>query len=190
LKKFLLVSLTILSVLNTLAAPVKFVANVKEGEVHFNAIGNPDFLKVEGKGEGPSGEVSIDGKKLSARMSFALSTLDTGIKKRNEHMKEKYLKVGTHPEALLVIENVDLSHDYSASKKFPELIKYKGKLTLNGVSKDIESEIKSASKPGVHELSSDFAIKLTDFGIEIPSFAGVTIADEVKIQVKTRLKAN
>jgi polyisoprenoid-binding protein YceI len=168
-------------------AATQFKAEPKNGSVVFQAVGNPDFLKIEGKGLGPSGVVSIDGQTLSGELSFDLASLDTGISKRDEHMKEKYLKVAQHPRSTLKLSSLPLSESFDPQKNYLKGGELKGQLTLNGVTKDVTGRWKAERDGKEQDVESEFKIKLSDFGIEIPSFAGVTVADEVKLLVNAGL---
>lgn len=66
------------------AAPLK--ADKSKGQVVFEAVGKPSFLKIKGQGEGPEGEVSV-ADKVTGSFKFKMATLDTGIGLRNDHMK-------------------------------------------------------------------------------------------------------
>ncbi len=171
------------------AIAAKYILNStpQKGNVSFRAIGKPAFLKIDGKGEGPSGNVQITENKISGEMTFALKTLDTGIELRDEHMKEKYLKVNESPTATLKFSNQELSTAYD-----PNLMQLKGPsvkaiLTLNKVSKEVAVDWKSEKKGGDLFVLSQFNLKLSDFNIEIPEYAGIKVADEVKVEVQSTL---
>jgi polyisoprenoid-binding protein YceI len=168
-------------------AATNFKSEPKEGSVVFQAVGNPDFLKIEGKGKGPSGQLTVDGQQLSGELAFDLGTLDTGIAKRDEHMKEKYLKVKQHPRSTLKLESLALAESYDPAKNNLKGGPLKGLLTLNGVTKPVAGTWKAIADGKGQDVESEFQIKLSDFGIDIPSFAGVTVADDVKLQVTAGL---
>src|SRR5688500_7674882 len=77
------------------------------GAVEVLAIGKPAFIKIRGKGAPPSGEIRIDGKKVSGAFEFDVASIDTGIGLRNEHMRDKYLHVKEHPKAKLEITQLE-----------------------------------------------------------------------------------
>src|SRR5689334_7763540 len=72
-----------------------------KGEVEFRAKGHPNAIKIVRKGSAPHGVLNIEGQKVTGKVSFDLSSLDTGIKLRTRHMREKYLEVERFPEAVL-----------------------------------------------------------------------------------------
>lgn len=150
------------------AAPEKLVP--AGGEVKMTVIGKPSLIKINGKGEAPTGELKITDGKVNGEFKFDLSTLDTGIELRDEHMRDKYLQVNEHPEATLKIK--DLEQKPSGE--------FKGELTLHGVTKPVTGQFKMGDKKSVEAA---FKIKLSDYQIDIPKYMGITVADEVDVKV-------
>jgi len=160
----------------------------QSGSVAFTAMGNPAFISIEGKGKGTSGELSVKNNIAKGVFKFKLTTLDTGIDTRNEHMKNKYLKTDEYPEATLEISNLELPKNYTPAAGLGGG-KFVGKLTLKGVTRDITGTFESKGKnQGKEAIVAKFDIKLSDFGVEIPSFAGITVANNVDIAVDTTLE--
>lgn len=169
------------------AANYTLSSTPQKGNVSFRAIGKPAFLKIDGKGEGPLGTLQIDGNKMSGEMTFALKTLDTGIELRDEHMKEKYLKVNENPTASLKFSKQELSAPFDISAMQLKGPAIKAILTLNKLSKEVSVDFKSENKGKELLVTSNFSIKLSDFNIEIPEYAGIKVADEVKLEVQSIL---
>lgn len=162
----------------------------QKGTVSFRAIGKPAFLKIDGKGEGPTGNIQVEGNKMSGEMTFALKTLDTGIELRDEHMKDKYLKIKESPTATLKFSNQELNTAFDTSAMQLKGPAIKATLTLNKVSKELSVDWKSENKGSELLVTSNFSIKLSDYNIEIPEYAGIKVADEVKVEVQSTLSAN
>lgn len=162
---------------------------VKSGKTEFTAIGNPSFMKIKGEGEKPVGDIKIDGAKATGSFEFNLNTLDTGIGLRNRHMKENYLKTNQNPKATLQLEKLvvpmkDGEPQIEALKKYP----FRGLLTLNGTTKPVKGFLNTERSGKDLQVSAEFSIKITDFKIEVPSYAGITVADEVKIATEVLLE--
>ena len=68
--------------------------NVSSTKVEFLAIGKPSAIKIRGKGEKLESKLQLAGKTLTGQFVFDLTSLNTGIDTRDEHMKEKYLETG------------------------------------------------------------------------------------------------
>lgn len=151
------------------------------GGVEFLAIGKPQFIKIHGKGTPSKGTISLDGEKISGNLEFDVSSLDTEIPKRNEHMKEKYLEVGKYPKATLELKSAKPLKGWSLAK--PELkdADFEGELTLHGTKKPVQGKFTITDKSAA---SVTFKVKLSDYKIDIPSYLGVTVAEDVEVTVK------
>lgn len=161
-----------------LAAVTKLIPD--GGEIKILAIGRPSFIKVEGKGAPATGEIKVDQGIASAQIKFELNSLDTGIELRNQHMKEKYLEVAQHPEALLELDGLPIG---TWSPQKPELkpTSFSGNLKLHGVTKLVQGTLEIAAG-GI--VTATMKIKMSDFNIQIPTYMGITVADEVEVKVK------
>lgn len=153
----------------------------KGGSVEALAVGKPTFIKIRGKGEAPAGQMKIDGKKATGSFEFKMATLDTGIEMRNEHMREKYLQVKEFPTAKLEIKELTLKEDFNPAKPKAGEQPFEGQLTMHGQTKPVSGTFTVGEK---RDVGAEFKIKLSDFKVDIPKYLGVTVADEVKIEVK------
>jgi len=170
----------------TAAAAVSVDLSKGKREVVFKAVGKPSFLKITGEDEdekGLSGTVTKDGDRFGGKAIFKLDVLTTGIDLRDEHMKEKYLQTKQHPNAELVIKQLPWGKDDKSDfeeKKGP----FKGEFTVRGVTKPVEGEATVARQSGKIEAEVSFKFKITDYGIELPSFQGVTVAEDVTVELE------
>jgi polyisoprenoid-binding protein YceI len=160
----------------------KFTAQPAAGEVSFTAVGRPSLLKIVGKAKGPEGAVLVDGGKLSGEFKFDLRGLETGISMRDTHMKDKYLEVGKYPEAVLKLKDVPYAEGATT-------VPFTGSLLLHGVEKPISGTAKVEPDAAGAKVASDFEIKTTDFGIEIPKYMGITVTESVKVSVNLHAQA-
>ena len=142
---------------------------IQESAIHFLAIGNPSAIKIHGKSLTAKGLIEKN-VTLSGTITTDLNQADTGISLRNKHMKEKYIEVQKYPEATLFFENLSVSAtEFSAT------------LTLHGVKKHISGRVQLKEDKQKISGNLEFPIKLSEFQIAIPSFAGITVAEEVII---------
>jgi polyisoprenoid-binding protein YceI len=179
----LLLLTTSVNALANAASPVDSAAKslaIKSGKVEFLAIGKPSFLKVRGIGAAPTGELKLSGSKASGEFTFDLSSLDTEIALRNEHMKDKYLEVGKFPKATIRFKDVEAKE--GAKSTIP------AELELHGVKKTVSMDAELKPEGESKKATGTFKFKLTDFGIAIPSHLGITIADEVTVTIESVLK--
>jgi polyisoprenoid-binding protein YceI len=157
------------------------------GEVQFRAIGHPSALHVVGKGLGPDGTAIIKSAVASADLSFDVASLNTGIEVRDRHMKEKYLETEKFPKANLKITALTLPNDFSKGAFTFSSAPFSGMLTLHGTTAPVTgtADVQWDGKDAI-AMTALFSIKLTQFGITIPSFSGITIADQVEITVTSK----
>lgn len=157
------------------------------GKIEFTAVGRPSAIKINGHGPGPEGDVALSksdkGYRLSGEARFDLDALETGIGMRDRHMKEKYLETGKFKTASLKLDG-DLT---TALVEQGGEIKTTGRLNLHGVEKPVDIALKIEKDGERLKGVSRFTIKLSDYGIDIPRFSGVTVADDVEIVAETSL---
>jgi polyisoprenoid-binding protein YceI len=153
------------------------------GAVEFRAIGRPSSLKVIGKGPPAKGNFTVKDRDVSGKAHFKLSDLDTGIGLRNKHMKEKYLEVEKYPEATLTLSQLKLPKDLVGNTTIDE-VPFEGKLKLHGVEKTVKGTAEIRKNADQVSVQSKFGFKLSDYGIDVPKYAGITVADEVQVSVQ------
>jgi polyisoprenoid-binding protein YceI len=154
-------------------------AKLDKGEVaiSFEAVGQPSFLKVHGKSErGLRGTLENKGDSVSGFGVFSLESLETGIDLRDQHMKNKYLEVNKYPVTKLTLDPIPL---HKATAEIP----FHGTLELHGQKKPIGGTVTLNPDNSKLRANFSFTLKLSDFHIEPPSFAKITIQDAIKISV-------
>ncbi len=93
-----------------------------------------------------------------------LASLSTGIKLRDDHMKDKYLEVQKHPTADLTVGECQNG-------------KGKGKLKVRGVEKEVTGTCVAQGK----NVEAKFEISLADFKIEGIRYMGAGVKDKAEI---------
>ncbi len=188
--KSIITCLIILQSANLLAKTETMAVDTKNSTVEFMAIGSPSAIKIKGEKAKVDGVVQIENNKLQAVLKVDLNSFETGMEMRDEHMKENYLQTNK-PEnkfAQLEIQNLNIPSEYWKNNKELNL-DFSGDLTLHGVKKSIIGKILLSpyrEKFPVNTIS-ELKVKLSDYKIDIPSFAGITVADDVNITVKLPL---
>lgn len=161
-------------------------ADQAKGAVEFTAIGRPSALKIQGKGTGPQGTLMIEGARAFGHLTFDLDSLDTGIRTRNDHMKLKYLETGKYRQATLFLPKLIVPDLIRSRRLNPETeaVPFAGMLLLHGVKKPVSGFARLEKDGDQMKVSANFGIKIADYGISTPSFAGITLAEEVQISVE------
>jgi len=74
-------------------------------------------------------------------------------------------------------------NEVNLSKEGTYTAKVSGKLTIHGVTKDVETTALFTVKGGSISAKSDFKVLLTDYNIEIPSLVKDKLAREATISI-------
>lgn len=174
---FLLVSL--------LPASAEAAVNLKSqgGEVTFLAVGKPSMLKIHGKSAEPRADLKLDGTNLSGKTEIAMDSFTTGIETRDKHMKEKYLQTKEHPRATLTLKDVKVGPDFASSLSSGSK-PFEGTLAFHGKELPVKGNFSAANG----KVSASFPLRLSEFGVEIPQYLGVTVAENVDVEVNLPLQ--
>ncbi len=146
------------------------------GSASFEATGTPGFVHVNGEGAHVKGTAEERDGVVTGAFIVVLSELTTGVGLRDKHMHEKYLQDEHWPEARLVLE---------PWKSSPVATPFQGKLTLKGVTKLVSGK---ASVSKNNTLHAEFDLTLDDYGVGVPSWAGVTVAKTVHVTVEAEVQ--
>ena len=181
--KYILLLSTFFCSLNSSAA-VDFENAKSGGETCFLAVGKPAMIKIKGRSPAPKTIVKIENNKMSVESTVVLNDLDTGIGMRDEHMKDNYLQTKQFPNALLKIENITVAEGFETKPSKIKEQAFEGKLTLHGKEQKVTGTFSLSESL---ELVANFSFKLSDYGIEIPEYLGITVADQVKVDTEFKL---
>jgi polyisoprenoid-binding protein YceI len=99
-----------------------------------------------------------------------------------EHFNENYMESTKYPSATFKGEITNLN-DVKLQLDGKYNAKVKGKMTIHGVTKDVETTGTIKVAQGKIEVLSNFAVKCEDYGISIPSVVKDNIAKEIKVSV-------
>ncbi len=153
------------------------VLKLSQGQVEFKAKAKPALISIDGKSNLLSGTLTGEDNIFDGNFDLELTSLDTGIELRDDHLKNKYLEIEKFP-------NAKLSFTKTRIEKNKE-INFEAKLNLHGQEKMVQG---IATLNDDNRLEAEFKINLSDFGIDIPSFKGITVAKEVKIKVNGKVE--
>jgi polyisoprenoid-binding protein YceI len=154
----------------------------ENGKVNFKTKGWPSLITIKGESKGVTGKLEEKKGKVSGTLTFELSTLKTGISLRDSHMKDNYLEVKKHPQAKLTLK--DLAIPKGANGE----IEFSGEMEIHGEKKEVKGKAKLSSKDGKEiSMTAEIPLKLTDFKIDIPSYKGITVAEDVTVNFESKV---
>jgi polyisoprenoid-binding protein YceI len=162
--------------------------STQESKVEFLAIGKPSLMKINGSGGKLKGQIEIDHNLVTGLVNVPLSDISTGITLRDEHMKKKYLETDKFPEATLRITEFKMEKDYFKSNGSQKNIPFKGKLKIHGIEKDVIGTADLDSDDRFLQISAKTNTNITDYKIDIPSYMGIKVADDVAIKTDLKIK--
>jgi polyisoprenoid-binding protein YceI len=167
---------------STAFANMQIVSQGK-GKTEFHAVGHPSLLRINGEGAAPAGKIEINGLNAKGLITADLSTLNTGIGLRDEHMKEKYLETQKFPKAELTITKAALPAGWSSKNPQASHIPFEGNLKLHGVEKPVSGTFDVSGSSTLLNTAATFTVKLSDFSINVPKYMGISIDNEIPITV-------
>lgn len=166
------------------SAPAEERWVVKGGRVVFTATGWPGSLRVEGRGAAPEGDVVAANGNVSGRVVFDLETLRTGIELRDRHMREKYLQTSVHRHSELTLQTLLIPLETAGATTFElEKVPFAGLLRLHGVQQAITGTADLTRRDSRVSVVASFSIETRTFGIQAPSFAGITLGERIRVRV-------
>lgn len=128
----------------------------------------------------------VDSK--TGNMQFAVQMKGFEFKRAlmQEHFNENYVESHKFPKAEFkgqIANNSDINY----AKDGEYTAKVKGKLTMHGETKDVETTGKVTVKGGKVNTLANFQILLSDFKVSIPSVVSDKISNTVNIRVECAL---
>jgi len=142
----------------------------------------------DGKTDQVRGHIGCDPTRLigpcDLRIVVDLASLDTGIGLRNSHMRDRHLETDTYPEAVFTASEVASASAPSLAAGTPVEVVVRGAFDLHGVAREREITATVTLAPdGGLAVEAAFPVKLSDHGIDRPSFLVMKLADEQQVRV-------
>lgn len=151
-----------------------------------------------------SGLISTDLKdpsKTTGTISFPVTSLVSGVAMRDEHMAgENWLNAAKFPNITFAIKSVKLKGDNKVLTNGSSVqAEATGDLTLHGVTKTVTVPVRASYRevaPGqvyglegnLLRIETNFSIKLSDYGVNIPDVLTAKVSNELSLTVKATAK--
>jgi polyisoprenoid-binding protein YceI len=138
-------------------------------------------LRIEGR----SSAVSLEEDASALTFTVPIAQIETGIDLRDRHMREM-LETEKFPAATLRVSRADVRS--SGQRELAERT-VKGELTLHGRSRRVDVRYRVEPRASGHtSVHGSMRLDMRDFGIESPSFLGVTVAPDVEVRVELEVE--
>jgi polyisoprenoid-binding protein YceI len=158
------------------------LSSASDAHVTFDASGPAGF-----KIEGTTPDLSVSEANGNVVISVALANLGTGISLRDHHMREKYLEVAKYPAAVLTVAKSALKVPAAGSQVDADVA---GSLALHGQTRPVSVHYTAKSDGTVNSAQGKFHLNMNDFGINVPSYLGVTVKPDIDVSASFRVAGN
>lgn len=155
----------------------------KNGRVHFVSKGKIETIRASHK----SVTCVLDTQTGNIQFAVLMKGFEFRKALMQEHFNENYVESDKYPQSEFkgqITNNNAI--DYTKNGEF--IAQVKGKLTIHGVTRDVEVAGKIIVQNGKLQARSDFAILLSDYNISIPSMVKDNISNNVTITVDCMLE--
>jgi len=181
MKKQFLSAIVLLLFASSVIAQDKYFT--KSGKIVFNSKASLENIEANNK----SATCVLDIKTGNLQFAILMKGFEFEKALMQEHFNENYLESNKFPRADfkgLVVNNSEINYNKDGS--YPARVK--GKLTIHGETKDVETSGTIQVKGGKIATAASFAIELADYKIEIPKVVKDNISKSVNIKVECLLE--
>lgn len=151
------------------------VVSGQPAKAHFHASG-PAGLAIDGNTD----EVSASDDGTTIKVVVALGKLDSGVALRNDHMRNKYLEVAKFPSATLTVARSALKFPADGSSTSGDAA---GVMNIHGKDKNVTFHYTAQRTGATFKVFGTVPLTITDFGINVPSYLGVTVKPDIAVDV-------
>jgi polyisoprenoid-binding protein YceI len=184
--KTLMLKKNLVLLLAVLFSSVSFAQDkfyTKTGKINF--VSKAPLEDIEGKNK--TATAVIDSK--TGAMQFAVQMKGFEFEKQlmQQHFNENYVESDKYPKAEFkgtITNNSAINYKKDGTYQ----AKVKGKLTIHGVTKDVETTGSLKINGGKIDASSSFNVLLSDYNIKIPAVVKDKVSNSIKIVVDCNLE--
>jgi polyisoprenoid-binding protein YceI len=132
-----------------------------------------------------TGTLTLEGAKparLVGDVSIDLSTIDTGIGLRNQHLRENYLEVARgEGYNKAVLSEIQLAQ--AGGETFDGTTPFTGTLLLHGVKRPVAGTAEIHSEGLSRRVRAEFPVELTEWAVKAPEYLGVGVGSRLLVKV-------
>lgn len=155
---------------------------VAEGFISFYSSAPLEDIKAENRKisslfNGTTGDIAF---------SIPINQFQFEKKLMQEHFNEKYMESDKYPRSTFSGKISGYDPSVSSSQQ----VTAKGKLTIHGITRDVEIPGTIEGGNGMLVMKAKFMVRLEDYGIKIPKLMWQNIAEQVEVTVDLTYKPN
>jgi polyisoprenoid-binding protein YceI len=143
--------------------------------VSFTALG-PAGMKIVGT----TSHLEVADDATSVTITVPLADLTTGIALRDRHMREKYLQVQSFPNATLKVDRANLKLPPPGAEASSDA---QGTMAIHGKTHPVSFHYTAKHEGAGYAVSGSVRVDMKDYGIDVPSYLGVTVKPDVDVTV-------
>ena len=144
--------------------------------VAFHASG-PAGMKIVGQ----TSDLDVDDQGAKIVIKVPLRNLSTGISLRDDHMRNKYLQVGSYPNAELTVDRASIRMPTGDGGATGDTT---GSMAIHGRTKNVSFHYTVVRTNGSLHVGGTTKLDVRDYGIDIPSYLGVTVKPDIDVEVQ------
>jgi len=155
----------------------------KTGKISFYS--KAPLEEIEGKNKTVT--AVIDSKSGAMQFSVQMKGFEFEKQLMQQHFNENYVESDKYPKAEFkgtIANNSDINY----TKDGTYTAKVKGKLTIHGITKDVETTGTLKVNDGKIDAASTFNVLISDYKISIPSIVKDKVSNNIKITVDCNLE--
>jgi polyisoprenoid-binding protein YceI len=155
----------------------------KTGKIEFHSKAPMEDIEAKNK----TVAAILDTKTGVLQFSALMKSFEFPKALMQEHFNENYVESDKYPKAEFkghIANNSNIN--YTKDGTYPAVVK--GKLTIKGITKEVETTGELKVQGGKIEANSLFSVFLSDYQISIPSVVKDKISNNIKITVDCHLE--
>ena len=171
------VALAVLALVTTFAA-TDYAALNRTGTPYVAFHGT---MTIGGQLNGTTNELDLVDQGAKVTIRVPLRNLTTGIQLRDHHMRDKYLQIGSYPNAELTVDRSALHMPTGDGQASGDAA---GSMAIHGKSNNVTFHYRVTRGGGSLQVQGSTHLNIRDYGIDIPSYLGVTVKPDIDIDVQ------
>jgi polyisoprenoid-binding protein YceI len=174
-RRMAVIATAALAISFSLAADAK-LARTGSPSVSFTAVG-PAGLKIVGT----TSDLDVADDATSVTITVPLANLTTGIALRDRHMREKYLQVQTYPNATLKVDRASVKFPPAGAEASGDA---QGTMAIHGKTHPVSFHYTAKHEGAGYAVAGSVHLDIKDYGIDVPSYLGVTVKPDIDVTVR------